>query len=208
MSLFYKLAYMVGFTPWEKAATHRLAAQQIAALLNREQAERTAPFGSALDLGCGTGHWAIELARRGWDVTGIDLVASAIKKARERAQKAGVAVRFIQGDVTALRRAGVGPGIRFIWDFGTIHGLTQAQREAVGREVTAVATPDATMLTLAWAPGHRGPLPRGASREEIEAVFTGWNIIDEITFDSTGLPRPLRNVDPRCYRLRRTTVPK
>lgn len=208
MSFFYKLAYMIGFTPWENAATHRPAAQQIAALFDREQAQRTAPFGSALDLGCGTGHWAIELARRGWDVTGIDLVASAIKKARERAQKAGAAVRFIQGDVTALRRAGVGPGIRFIWDFGTIHGLTQAQRKAVGGEVTAVATPDATMLTLAWAPGHRGPLPRGASRAEIEGVLTGWNIIDEITFDSTGLPLPLRNVDPRCYRLRRTTVPK
>jgi SAM-dependent methyltransferase len=121
---------LIGFTPWGKAATHRPAAQQIAALLNREQAERTAPFGSALDLGCGTGHWAIELARRGWDATGIDLVASAIKKARERAQKAEAAVRFIQGDATALRRAGVEPGIRFIWDFGTIHGLTQAQRKA------------------------------------------------------------------------------
>ena len=41
--------------------------------------------------------------------------------------------------MTALRAAGIRPGFRFIWDFGTIHGLTKAEREAAGREITAVA---------------------------------------------------------------------
>jgi len=203
MSLFYKLAYTVGFTPWENAASHRPAAEQVAALFDREQAERAPPFGRALDLGCGTGHWTIELAARGWQVTGIDLVAGAVRTARERARKAGVDVRLLEGDVTALRAAGVKPDFQFIWDFGTVHGLTQAAREAVGGELNALAAPGATLLTLAWAPGRRGPLPRGASRADIEAAFTGWNIVDETPFDVTGLPPPLRNVDPRCYRLRR-----
>jgi hypothetical protein len=124
------------------------------------------------------------------------------QKARERAEKAGVEVRFIEGDLTALRKAGVGEGFRFFWDFGAVHGLTRAQREAVGREVTAVAAPDATILMLAWKPGRRGPLPRGASRADIEAAFPDWRVIEEEVFDVSGLPPPLKNVDPRCYRLR------
>jgi methylase of polypeptide subunit release factors len=107
MSLFYKLAYAIGFTPWENAATHRPAAEQVSALFDREQDERRPPYGSALDLGCGTGHWTIDLALRGWQVTGIELVSNAVSKARERAKDAGVDVQFIQGDVTALRAAGI-----------------------------------------------------------------------------------------------------
>ena len=76
MSLFHKLAYAIGFTPWENAATHRPAAEQVSALFDREQSERRPPYGRALDLGCGTGHWAIDLALRGWQVTGVELVAS------------------------------------------------------------------------------------------------------------------------------------
>ncbi len=203
MSLFYRIAYAIGFTPWEHAATHPAAADHIAALFDREERERAAPYGSALDLGCGSGHWAIELAKRGWQVTGVDIVPTAIRQARESARRAGVDARFIEGDVTALGAAGVGSGFGFVWDFGTVHGLPPAGRAAVGREVSAVATPDATMLMLAWAPARRGPLPRGASRADIDAAFPDWAIIDEDVFDATGLPPPLRKVDPRCYRLRR-----
>lgn len=203
MSLFYKLAYMVGFTPWENAAVHRPAAAQIAALFDREEGERTPPYGRALDLGCGTGHWSIELARRGWQPTGIDLVGSAIATARQRAEQARVSVRFVEGDVTALRAAGIRPGFQLVWDFGTLHGLIQPQRQAVGRELDALAAPGATMLMLAWAPGRRGPLPRGASRADVENAFPSWRVIDEALFDASGLPSPLRSVDPRCYRLRK-----
>ena len=203
MSLFYELAYAIGFTPWENAAIHRPAAEQVAALFDREQSERTPPYGRALDLGCGTGHWTINLALRGWQATGIELVSSALHKARARAKDACIEVQFIQGDVTALRAAGIQPGFQFIWDFGTVHGLTPSQRQAAGHEVAAVAEPSATMLMLAWAPGRRGPLPRGASRIDIEKAFSSWTIIDEVAFDVSGLPPLLRKVEPICYRLRR-----
>lgn len=113
-------------------------------------------------------------------------------------------MQFIQGDITALRAAGITPGFQLVWDFGTVHGLTPTQRKAVGREVTAVTEPGATMLMLAWAPGWRGPLPRGASRADIQMAFPSWMIIDEVAFDVSGLPSPLRKVNPICYRLRRS----
>jgi SAM-dependent methyltransferase len=41
--------------------------------------------GSVLDAGCGTGRVAIELARRGLDVAGVDLDASMLERARQKA---------------------------------------------------------------------------------------------------------------------------
>ncbi|HEX2207586.1 MAG TPA: class I SAM-dependent methyltransferase [Longimicrobium sp.] len=203
MSLFYSIAYRLGLTPWEHAATHPPAVEHITRLFEREEQGRQPPYGRALDLGCGTGHWAVTLAQRGWQVTGVELVPKAVRAARDRVRSAGVEAEIMEGDVTALRQAGVGDGFRLIWDFGTIHGLTDSQRASVAREVDAVTTDDAAVLILAWAPGRRGFLPRGMSRREIEESFRGWSVTDEEPFDATGLPGPLRGVDPRVYRLRR-----
>ena len=52
-----------------------------------------------LDLPCGQGRHAIELARRGYDVTGVDLSPFLLKIAEERARADGVRVRWLPGDM-------------------------------------------------------------------------------------------------------------
>lgn len=47
-----------------------------------------------LDIGCGTGRHSIELARRGYHVTGIDLSPSMVKKANELARKENLTIDF------------------------------------------------------------------------------------------------------------------
>jgi hypothetical protein len=103
-------------------------------------------------------------------------------------------VRLIEGDVRALRATGVGSDFRFLLDFGLFHDeLTDEQREAMGREVSAVAAPGATMLMLVWAPGRRRLLPRGASRGDIEAAYPAWKVIDEEALvDEPRAPRVFR----------------
>jgi SAM-dependent methyltransferase len=55
-----------------------------------------------LDIGCGTGRHAVELARRGYAVTGVDLSGAQLKKARSKAQAAGVTVDFQRADARRL----------------------------------------------------------------------------------------------------------
>jgi SAM-dependent methyltransferase len=53
-----------------------------------------------LDVGCGTGRHAVELAKRGYVVTGIDVSAKMLAKAAEKAKAANVNVNLIRGDAT------------------------------------------------------------------------------------------------------------
>jgi len=55
-----------------------------------------------LDIGCGTGRHSLELARRGYEVTGIDLSDSQLTLAREKANEAGLEVAFFKHDAREL----------------------------------------------------------------------------------------------------------
>ena len=204
MSLAYRILYAVGFTPWEQMA-HPEIAGQYADLFAREEERRDPPYGRALDLGCGSGIWAVALAQRGWQVTGVDFVPKALRRARERAKQAGVEVEFLEGDVTKLDAAGVGSGFQLLLDFLTFHDeLSDEQRAEEGREATAAAAPGATLLLLSWKPARRALLPRGASREDIHAAFPEWSLIDHEAVElPSGAPGYVKRGEPRFYRLRR-----
>jgi SAM-dependent methyltransferase len=55
-----------------------------------------------LDIGCGTGRHALELAKRGYDIVGIDLSASLLQRAREKAAERGLRVDFRRHDAREL----------------------------------------------------------------------------------------------------------
>lgn len=201
MSTAYALAYRLGLTPWEQAG--RDAAVQFNALLDREQ-QGEPPFGRALDIGCGTGDHAVNLARRGWDVTAVDFVPRALQAARVKADEAGVQVRFVQADVTAMADQ-VGGDFRLLLDVGCFHGLKPRQRPAYVRQLAAVSRPGSMMLMLAFQPGRRppAPLPRGASRQELEDTFAGWDVIADDTADTSCMSAPVKATAPHFFRLRR-----
>jgi len=55
-----------------------------------------------IDIGCGTGRHSIELAKRGYQIIGIDLSESQLKRAREKAKEQGVKIDFERHDARNL----------------------------------------------------------------------------------------------------------
>jgi len=58
------------------------------------------PGTSILDVGCGTGRHSIELAKRGYSVTGLDLSSEMLARAADAAKAASVDVDWIRADAT------------------------------------------------------------------------------------------------------------
>ncbi|OLT53053.1 class I SAM-dependent methyltransferase [Cellulosimicrobium sp. CUA-896] len=194
----YRVAYRLGFVPWE--GYREAAAAQVDALLDREEAERAArPLGRALDLGCGRGQYTPELARRGWEAVGVDVVPASVAAARRRG---GDGAHYVVADVTALEDAGLGTFDLFL-DVGCFQGLGAGQRSAEGRGVTASARPGATVLLLAFGPTWYRRLVGGVSPGEVESAFPGWDVTSTEDADTTGLGWPMNRTAPRWYRLQR-----
>ena len=82
-------------------------------------------------------------------MVGVDFVAEAIDTAKRRALESGTSLRslrFVEGDVTRLRQAGVPGPFDLITDTGCYHAIPADSRDAYSREVAAVAGPGADFL--------------------------------------------------------------
>ena len=92
---------------------------------------------SVLDAGCGTGRVAIELARRGIDVTGIDLDEAMLATARQKAPE-------------------------LTWQMGDLKDVTITSADGSGRRFTIVALAGNVMIFL--EPGTEGAVVANLSR--------------------------------------------
>ncbi|MCK4959457.1 MAG: class I SAM-dependent methyltransferase [Planctomycetes bacterium] len=64
---------------------YQAEADYVVSLLN----EFAGPAKSVLELGCGTGKHAISLAKRGLEITGVDLSSEMVSQAKQRAEQSG-----------------------------------------------------------------------------------------------------------------------
>ncbi len=192
----FRIFYRIGFTPWDG---HPLA-KGLRDLVEGTSEASALPAGSALDLGCGTGDASIYLAEHGWKVTGVDFVAKALDKARAKAGAAGVPVDFVPADVTQLSQAGIGADFGLIVDNGCLHNLSDDDRDAYVREVSAVGAPDARLSIVAFVPGGRFGV-RGIDSVEIERRFTPkWTLLYA---DDEREPDRAEKTPARCYLFQR-----
>ncbi|SDH22402.1 Methyltransferase domain-containing protein [Rhodococcus triatomae] len=206
MSLMYRMMYRLGWAPWEHGAER--FERDVDRLFSPEPRFGCGTYtkpepGRALDIGCGRGYHAVELARRGWDVTAIDVVERALEQGRRRAHGADVEIDFRRVDITDPGDALDG-GYTLLLDVGCYHGLSHEERTAYVESVGRLAAPGASLLMFAFGRGYRGPLPSGTSRANIERRFTEWTLVADTDADTDWLPPPLRSVDPRWFLLVRS----
>jgi SAM-dependent methyltransferase len=193
----YAAYYRLGITPWEQYA--EAAADDIGAMLDREEESRPRPLGRALDLGCGRGVFTAELARRGWDVVGLDLVPKAIEAAEARSI-AGAS--FVVGDVTDLESAGLGT-FDLLLDIGCFQGLDADQRAAYGRGAAALANPGASLLMLEFGPTRLRSMIGGVSEAEVREALPDWELRSSTPAPTEGLGWPMNRTSPQWFRFTR-----
>ncbi|KAA9026375.1 class I SAM-dependent DNA methyltransferase [Niallia endozanthoxylica] len=70
--------------------------------INRQASSYGVTGKNLLDLACGTGELSIQLAEEGYHVTGVDLSADMLAVAKEKAEKKGYSLFFVEQDMSEL----------------------------------------------------------------------------------------------------------
>jgi len=169
----FELRYWTGRAPWDTGITP----PEVIAFLQR------APAGRALDLGSGTGTNAVTLAQHGWQVTGIDFSARALRAARRKARLAHVSVRFLRRDVTRLDDLR-GP-FDFALDLGCFHSLDPSSRPRYASTLARLLRPGAVSMLYAFLdPAEGWP----AESDVCEAFGGGFDLTDLEHGEFNGRP--------------------
>jgi SAM-dependent methyltransferase len=113
--------------------------------------------GRVLDVGCGEGADAVWLARRGWDVTGLEVSGLALQRAAGHARDAGVAVRWVHAE---LAKAELPPG-SFDLVSAQYPALLRTPDSAAERALLAAVAPGGVLLLVHHAGMDTHPVHDG-----------------------------------------------
>ena len=127
-----------------------------------------------LDAGCGTGGTSLFFAARGEQVTGIDFVEEAIRRARTKAQERGLAVEFLIKDAMTLRDWDK----RFasVIDSGLFHIYAGDERQRYVQGLAHVLRPGGRLFLFSFNDDPSWP-GGGVSRQALyDAFLDGWEV--------------------------------
>lgn len=141
------------------------------------------PEAPVLDVGCGPGDLVIELARRGVEAVGVDVVEVAVVEARARAAalppEAARRAGFRVGD--ALRPSTLGERFGAVVDSGFFHLFDPETRDRFAEDLAAVLPPGGRFYLLAFAVEFDMPnTPLKVTEEELRLRFSedrGWRVL-------------------------------
>lgn len=165
---------------WEAVTTPQMTLAEVDFF---ERALALQPGARILDIPCGGGRHAIELARRGYRMAALDISAEFLAIARSNAASAGIAVDFRQGDMKHPPEGPFDAAYCYGNSFGYLtHHDTVAFLSAMGR---------------ALRPGARFLLETGTAAETILPAFQP---LGEYTFGG------IRMRTERSYRFRDSVI--
>ncbi len=119
------------------------------ALVELVQSGKVRPC-KTIDLGCGTGNYAIYLAGLGFDVTGVDSSRTAVTIATKNAQKKNVRCRFIAADLLGDLHE-VNDTFDFAFDWELLHHIFPEDREKYVQNVHTLLNPKATYFSVCFS---------------------------------------------------------
>jgi len=151
--------YLRGETPWD---TGKPSEELLRVLGTGKLTGKT-----VLEFGCGTGTNAVELARRGFLVTAVDIAEPAIRIARDKARAAAVTVDFRAADVL---RGDLGGPYDILFDRGVYHCVRTIDLQLFQEFLRKSTRPGSWWLSMAGnAREDTDPGPPVVSEDEIRA---------------------------------------
>ncbi len=148
--------------PWDDRRANPL----LVAWLDRHAAPRLGA--RALDVGCGTGDNAGELASRGWDVTAFDVAPTAVAVAAVRFPEVTCEVASALDPPPAWRGA-----FDLVVEIYTLQVLPPAERARAAQALAGLVVPGGTLLVIARArevDDPPGAMPWPLVEAEIRAI--------------------------------------
>jgi len=151
--------------------------------------------GTALDLGCGQGDDAVWLAAHGWQVTAVDVSATALALAADRAAAAGLAeaIEWERHDLAVSFPSGSFDLVSACY----LHSPVPMPRERVLRSAAGAVAPGGALVVVghagapSWAehdPGIRFPTPQEVL-DDLVLPAGQWEV-RRADFVTLQLPRP------------------
>lgn len=136
----YAQTYEAGGETWEAMEPNEVVTRFIGQLIPDKSA------GRIIDLGCGEGRDSLWLAAQGYDVTGVDVAAAALDRARSLARAQGLTPLFLERDVCYLR--GLAPAHYDVaFNMGCLHMMDDpTDRSRHLRRVYEVLKPGGTLV--------------------------------------------------------------
>ena len=148
--------------------------------LRRVIEEQSIKPGKALEIGCGTGTNLIWLAKRGFEMTGLDLSRTAIAKAEAKAVAARINCHLIVGGFLADQIPGA--PFEFVYDRGCFHVFDSNENHSYfASRVADLLAPQGIWHSLIGStdgpPRDSGP-PRLSAAEIVTAVEPYFEILE------------------------------
>jgi SAM-dependent methyltransferase len=138
----------------------------------------------AVDLGCGAGNLSSYLAAKGFDVTGVDISAEAIRIAREKRSGKGLRCNFVRADLLEDLYEKIG-SFDFALDWEVLHHIFPPDRAKYLNNVDRILNRYGRYLSLCFSEkdpgfGGRGKIRKTSlgtvlymsSESELEELFT------------------------------------
>jgi len=148
--------------PWELGEPRNILVEVV-------ESGQVAP-GRALDVCCGAGSNPVFLAKKGFDVTALDISDKAVEFARKRAHAIGVDMDLLVANFLKLPIES--EKFDFIFDFGCFHHVQVEDRTDFIEGVYRVLKPRAKYLLVLFS-DKNGPAWNHFTREKIVELFQG-----------------------------------
>lgn len=146
----------------------------------RQIADRLTPGARVLDLGCGEGRDSVYFASKGFEVTGLDVSADALAKARRLADERQLQVRWL---CRSMLEAPVAGRFDLVYSCGSVHHLRRCDRARLFRRLRLLTAPGGLHTHIVFTDRmiyrEKGEEIDYFAAGELPRFFDGWSIVTD-----------------------------